>query len=59
MTYPMTATTGDPRGGIQTTANGPAVALGLGVPGTPLPFTGTVLAVDQRLNPLQVAIGGY
>ena len=59
LTYPASPTTGDPRGGIQTTANGPAVALGLAVPGTPLPFSGTVLTVDQRLNPLQVVIGGY
>ncbi len=59
LTYPITNTTGDPRGGIQTTANGPAVALGLTVPGTPQVFSGTVLAVDQRLNPLQVALGGY
>ena len=51
LTFPATSTTGDPRGGIQTTANGPLAA-----PGTPLPFTGTVLTVDQRLNPLQVAL---
>jgi hypothetical protein len=59
LTTPASATTGDPRGGIQTTANGPAVALGYAVPGTPLAFTGTVLAVDQRSNPLQVVLGGY
>jgi hypothetical protein len=52
LTNPATQTSGDPRGGIQTTANGPATA-----PGTPQPFTGTVLTVDQRLNPLQVALG--
>ena len=51
VTNPASSTTGDPRGGIQTTANGPGAT-----PGTPLPFTGTVLTVDQRLNPLQVAI---
>jgi hypothetical protein len=59
LTFPSSPTTGDPNGGIQTTANGPAVALGLAVPGTPLAFTGTVLVVDQRLNPLQVALGGF
>jgi hypothetical protein len=51
LTNPPSNLTGDPRGGIQTTANGPGAT-----PGTPLPFTGTVLAVDQRLNPLQVAL---
>ena len=56
LTNPPSNLTGDPRGGIQTTANGPAVQLGLAAPGTPLAFSGTVLAVDQRLNPLQVAL---
>jgi hypothetical protein len=57
MTYPSTLTTGDPRGGIQMSANGPAVALGLAAPGTPLTLNGTTaLTVDQRLNPLQVAL---
>jgi len=57
-TYPATQTTGDPRGGIQMTANGPAVALGLAAPVTPLTLNGTtgILVVDQRLNPLQVAL---
>ena len=52
-TYPATQTTGDPRGGIQMTANGPGAA-----PGTPLTLNGTtgILVVDQRLNPLQVAL---
>ena len=50
-TNPATQLTGDPRGGIQVTGNGPAAA-----PGTPLTLNGTtVLQIDQRLNPLQVA----
>ena len=52
ITYPATQLTGAPRGGIQVTANGPAAA-----PGTPLTLNGTtVLQVDQRLNPLAVAL---
>jgi hypothetical protein len=52
LTNPATTTTGDPRGGIQVSANGPATA-----PGTGLTLNGaTVLAIDQRLNPLQVAL---
>ena len=54
LTFPISPTTGDPRGGIQTTANGPGVA-----PTTPVAFANSVLIVDQRLNPLQVALGGY
>jgi hypothetical protein len=46
--------TGDPRGAIQVGAAGPAAT----TPGTPMAaFNGTlVLAIDQRLNPLQVAL---
>jgi hypothetical protein len=52
LTNPATTTTGDPRGAIQVSANGPAAA-----PATPLVLDGaTVLTVDQRLNPLQVAL---
>jgi hypothetical protein len=51
-TSPATTSTGDPRGGIQVSANGPATA-----PGTGLTLNGaTVLAIDQKLNPLQVAL---
>jgi hypothetical protein len=51
-TYPATTTTGDPRGGIQLTANGPGAA-----PFTVQTLNGTnLLVVDQRLNPLQVAL---
>jgi hypothetical protein len=53
LTNPATQLTGAPRGGIQVSGNGPATA-----PGTPLtlnPVT-TLITVDQRLNPLQVAI---
>ena len=50
-TYPSSTTTGDPRGGLQLTANGPASS-----PTTPQTLNGTtLLVVDQRLNPLQVA----
>lgn len=52
MTFPATQTTGDPRGGIQVTANGPATA-----PGTPMTLNGTnVLQIWQILDPLQVAL---
>jgi hypothetical protein len=52
LTFPATQTTGDPRGGIQVTANGPAAA-----PGTPLVLDGTtVLQIWQILDPLQVAL---
>jgi hypothetical protein len=51
-TNPATTTTGDPRGGIQMTANGPATA-----PGTPLTLNGTnILTLQQILDPLQVAL---
>ena len=54
LTVPASLTTGDPRGGIQMSANGPGAT-----PGTPLTLNGTsVLVIDQRLNPLQVALGG-
>ena len=52
-TYPATQLTGDPRGGLQLTANGPLT----GPTGTPPTLNGTsLLVVDQRLNPLQVAL---
>jgi hypothetical protein len=52
LTNPATTSTGDPRGGIQLSALGPLAA-----PGTPLTLVaGNVLTVDQRLNPLQVAL---
>ena len=51
---PGGASTGDPRGAIQVGVAGPAGS----TPGTPMAaFNGTlVLAIDQRLNPLQVAL---
>jgi hypothetical protein len=53
LTYPATTTTGDPRGGLQLSANGPVT----GPTGTPPVLNGTnLLVVDQRLNPLQVAL---
>lgn len=52
LTNPSTTTTGDTRGGIQVTANGPAAA-----PATPMTLNGAnVLTVQQMLNPLQVAL---
>ena len=53
ITNPATTTTKDPRGGIQLTANGPATVPG----GSLVTLNGTnVLTIDQRLNPLQVAL---
>ena len=51
---PGGASTGDPRGAIQVGAAGPAGS----TPGTPMAaFNGTLaLTIDQRLNPLQVAL---
>jgi hypothetical protein len=54
LTNPPSNLTGDPRGGIQVGVAGPAGS----TPGTPMAaFNGTlVLSIDQRLNPLQVAL---
>jgi hypothetical protein len=54
ITNPASPTTGDTRGSIQVGAAGPAAT----TPGTPMAaFNGTlVLTIDQRLNPLQVAL---
>jgi len=52
LTNPATTTTGDPRGGIQLTGNGPGAA-----PGTPLVLDGVkALTIYQVLDPLQVAL---
>lgn len=51
-TNPATTTTGDPRGGLQVTGNGPGAA-----PTTPLVLNGTsILTVYQILDPLAVAL---
>ena len=57
LTYPATQTTGDPRGGIQVSANGPAVALGLTAPISGTTLVGTSqLTIQQLLDPLAVAL---
>lgn len=56
-TSPATQSTGDPRGGIQVSANGPAVALGLTAPATGMVLVGTsLLTIQQILDPLAVAL---
>ena len=56
-TFPATTTTGDPCGGFQLTANGPAVALGYAAPTTPITIVATsFLTVQQQLDPLAVAL---
>lgn len=51
-TNPATTTTGDPRGGIQVTGNGPGAA-----PTTPLVLNGTsILTVFQIMDPLAIGL---
>jgi hypothetical protein len=57
LTNPATRTTGDVRGGVQVSANGPAVALGLAAPATGITLVATSqLTIQQVLDPLAVAL---